>query len=655
MALSLLVAATARADTYCVVPNSTCDGPHTKSTIQAALNQVAADGGAGGTINLGGATYSENALQYSGSVPLTLNGVNQSATTITNAGSGPAVFDGAGSGALTVQSLAVTIPASSGQVGIESFDPLTVQNVTITGSGTPNGLTGISMDSGTVMNTTITLPTPAGGTDTAIFAVPPTATTATVQDSTLTAINGVDDAGTGTVVGHRLRVSAISTSDNAGAAFSVNQSNQLSVDDSLVTVNHGGYGLNASTATSGTPGVLSARQLTIVSDGTGTGVRALSSANTASISLSDSIIRNVATSADREASGSGTANVSIDHSDYPADSGHIIDTGAGSYTHTSNIDTDPLFFSSTDFHLLPGSPALNQDTAAQAAGESATDMDGHPRFVTATQRDMGAYQHQPPTAGASAAPASQPTGVAFTFSGSGSDPDPGDSLAYSWSFDDGGAASGATVSHAFSTTGTHSGTLTVTDATGLTSTATATVTVTSPPSSAAGPAGGGGQNPSGPGPIALASIDTLHLTNSVFAVGPQPTAVSARRVLGTSGRGGGRGVKRGAAKRGTTFMYTLSAPATVTITIQGATAGTFRAGQCSVARTRRARRARHCTYYAPVGTLTREGVEGPSSTPFSGRVGTRPLKPGHYRASLVARNAGGDSPARTVDFTIVRG
>jgi hypothetical protein len=42
------------------------------------------------------------------------------------------------------------------------------------------------------------------------------------------------------------------------------------------------------------------------------------------------------------------------------------------------------------------------------------------------------------------------------------------------------------------------------------------------------------------------------------------------------------------------------------------------------------------------------------NVPFSGRIGTRALKPGHYQASAVARNAAGASPSRAVAFAIVQ-
>jgi hypothetical protein len=88
---------------------------------------------------------------------------------------------------------------------------------------------------------------------------------------------------------------------------------------------------------------------------------------------------------------------------------------------------------------------------------------------------------------------------------------------------------------------------------------------------------------------------TLSLTVRGFAVAPEPTPVVAK-------------------VRGTVINYTLSEAATVRFAIR---------------RVLPRRRARL------VGTLTRTGLAGENSLPFSGRIGRRPLPVGTYR--LVAR------------------
>jgi hypothetical protein len=39
---------------------------------------------------------------------------------------------------------------------------------------------------------------------------------------------------------------------------------------------------------------------------------------------------------------------------------------------------------------------------------------------------------------------------------------------------------------------------------------------------------------------------------------------------------------------------------------------------------------------------------------FSGRLGSKTLKPGRYRATLAARNSAGTSKAQRLSFTVVR-
>jgi hypothetical protein len=106
-------------------------------------------------------------------------------------------------------------------------------------------------------------------------------------------------------------------------------------------------------------------------------------------------------------------------------------------------------------------------------------------------------------------------------------------------------------------------------------------------------------------------------TRKVFAVGSARTAISA------------------SAAHRTRFRYTLSEPAQVTITIQRALAGS--------------RKGR----YRTVGRLTRNGKQGSNSTPFSGRIGKRALRPGRYRAVARATDAAGNRSApRRAGFRI---
>jgi hypothetical protein len=66
------------------------------------------------------------------------------------------------------------------------------------------------------------------------------------------------------------------------------------------------------------------------------------------------------------------------------------------------------------------------------------------------------------------------------------------------------------------------------------------------------------------------------------------------------------------------------------------------------------RKRPRCKRTLTVATLTRSGHTGLNKVAFSGRVGGKALKPGHYRARFIAVNVAGASPTRTLTFTIVK-
>jgi hypothetical protein len=55
------------------------------------------------------------------------------------------------------------------------------------------------------------------------------------------------------------------------------------------------------------------------------------------------------------------------------------------------------------------------------------------------------------------------------------------------------------------------------------------------------------------------------------------------------------------------------------------------------------------------GALTRHLGAGGAKVALSGRLGTKPLRPGRYRLTVTARDAAGNASApATVTFTVVR-
>jgi hypothetical protein len=133
------------------------------------------------------------------------------------------------------------------------------------------------------------------------------------------------------------------------------------------------------------------------------------------------------------------------------------------------------------------------------------------------------------------------------------------------------------------------------------------------------------------------TLGNVAITNKTFKVGKGATAVAAR------------------AKTGTVFVYSLTEPGAVSIAIQIAQPGKRQGSSC-VKPTRKLRKAKKCTYYKTVGTLTRGGIGGTNAVPFSGRIGTKALKPGSYRAVFSAVDLAGNKSVKTpsVNFKIVK-
>jgi hypothetical protein len=107
-------------------------------------------------------------------------------------------------------------------------------------------------------------------------------------------------------------------------------------------------------------------------------------------------------------------------------------------------------------------------------------------------------------------------------------------------------------------------------------------------------------------------------------------------------------------KQGTTFRYTLSEAATVTIVIERQVRGR-RVGKRCVKPTRRNAKKRVCKRWVKQGTIRAAEQAGKQSTRFNGRVGKRALKPGRYRARIRAKDAAGArSGERRLAFTVLR-
>jgi hypothetical protein len=141
-------------------------------------------------------------------------------------------------------------------------------------------------------------------------------------------------------------------------------------------------------------------------------------------------------------------------------------------------------------------------------------------------------------------------------------------------------------------------------------------------------------------------VSHLRITNKVFAVARGSTPVLASAAKATKH------------KRGTAFAFILSEPATVKLAIAqlfpGRVTGKGKRTRC-VTPTHKLHRARRCTIVSHRGTLTRRSHSGANRVAFSGRIGTKALKPGSYRVTVTATShAGLASRAQSISFRIVR-
>lgn len=156
--------------------------------------------------------------------------------------------------------------------------------------------------------------------------------------------------------------------------------------------------------------------------------------------------------------------------------------------------------------------------------------------------------------------------------------------------------------------------------------------------------------------IDLPVVTGYRMTKNRFAVGrafTPRTATSATSAASATKKKHRKTAAKGRQK-GSAFKFTLGEAATVRIVIAQRASGQ-RAGKRCIAPSRKRRRARRCSRLIQRGTLTRISHQGANSIAFSGRIGSRPLAPGTYEATLTATDpARNTSKPKTVFFTIIK-
>jgi len=145
---------------------------------------------------------------------------------------------------------------------------------------------------------------------------------------------------------------------------------------------------------------------------------------------------------------------------------------------------------------------------------------------------------------------------------------------------------------------------------------------------------------SAPVDVTPPGISDAFATNRAFAVSARGAVAAGRRV-----------------RRGTTFGFTLSEAARMSLRIERRGAGRRVRGKCRRP-TSRNRRAPLCTRWLGAATLTRDAAAGLNRVRFSGRVlvrgRARALRPGRYRVRLTAADAAGNRSAPvTIRFRVL--
>jgi hypothetical protein len=289
---------------------------------------------------------------------------------------------------------------------------------------------------------------------------------------------------------------------------------------------------------------------------------------------------------------------------------------------TRHVATSTSWSPSVD--LTVGRPI----TAIPAAG---VDPQGHVSMVWSSSENpwsgaSSVFDPIAPTLETLVAPASATAGQPVSMSVNALDA--WSAVTVSWDFGDGQSAKGAAVSHTYGSAGLRTVTITGVDAAGNTTQTSQKITV----------------NPAVVQPPPVVISKPPFTPKAPVLSGLQQS--SARWLLRKAKHGPKLPV-------GTTFRFRLDRAAQVRFAFSQLVAGRRVGGRC-VKATKANRRKPRCDRAQAAGTLTVAGKAGANSIAFRGTIRGRALQPGRYRVLVTALADGKRSPAKSVQFTIVR-
>jgi streptogramin lyase len=143
-----------------------------------------------------------------------------------------------------------------------------------------------------------------------------------------------------------------------------------------------------------------------------------------------------------------------------------------------------------------------------------------------------------------------------------------------------------------------------------------------------------------PKPVAVLSVSSMRLSPRSFRAASKGGSISAKKK------------KKG--KTGTKVTYGLSRPASTKFTVERAEQGRKSGKKCVKAK-RGKKKGKKCTRYVLVkGSFKHAGKAASNKFGFSGRVGSKKLKPGSYRLNARATSGAVKSNVRRASFRIIR-
>jgi hypothetical protein len=409
----LVLPAGANAATFCV-NKPTCTpqgGGSSLSDLQAA---IAAAGGGGfpgqDRIEVGAGTYANGPFTAGAGNPVVLVGEGSGSTILRRNTSGP-----------NENVLRLVEPASSASdLGIDltnGGDNLTglllaggqATRIAVTEStATGNGRIGVALaqPGSTLNDSTISLPTSAN--TVGVAGQSGQMAPVTVQRSTVSAKTGISSFGG--LTAQRVRVTAEFLGAFAQGA--------LTVDHGTVRMIGNGSAVSASSfasALNALPASITARHVTAVGPGVGTGVGiggqcveqgGIQYPAPAQATIRNSIVRGFANDLVRSGGtcpdGIQTAPATVDVAYSVFDPAKRISAGPGVITEgagNQNVDPQLTDVGGGNFKPVQGSPVIDTgDPAAPSAGELTVDLDGNARVQDgngdgAARRDIGAFEH----------------------------------------------------------------------------------------------------------------------------------------------------------------------------------------------------------------------------------------------------------------------